>query len=87
MMLRLIPVVVLLLGPTVPFAATPQQKQPNVVLIVSDDQGYRDLGCCGNAGIKTPHLDRLAAAGVRARSFNMVTDTSRGQGTRRVSSY
>jgi len=38
-------------------------------LIVSDDQGYNDLGCYGGTEIKTPNLDRLAAAGVRLTSF------------------
>ncbi len=42
---------------------------PNIVLIVSDDQGYRDLGCFGSDEIKTPHLDRLAAGGVKLTSF------------------
>jgi arylsulfatase A-like enzyme len=42
---------------------------PNVVLIVSDDQGYPDLGCIGSKPIQTPHLDRLAAEGTRATSF------------------
>ena len=42
---------------------------PNVLLIVSDDQGYHDLGCYGNAEIKTPHLDRLAKEGVRLTDF------------------
>ena len=40
-------------------------KPPNVVLIISDDQGYRDLGCFGSDGIKTPHLDRLAKGETR----------------------
>jgi arylsulfatase A-like enzyme len=42
---------------------------PNVVLIVSDDQGYPDLGCLGSKPLQTPHLDRLAAEGVRATNF------------------
>ncbi len=41
----------------------------NVVLIVSDDQGYPDLGCIGTKPINTPNLDRLAAEGVRGTSF------------------
>lgn len=44
-------------------------ERPNVMLIVSDDQGYPDLGCIGAKPIQTPHLDRLAAEGVRATSF------------------
>ena len=42
---------------------------PNILLIVSDDQGYPDLGCIGSKPIKTPNLDRLAAEGVRATNF------------------
>ena len=44
-------------------------KPPNMVLIVSDDQGYRDLGCFGSEEIKTPHLDRLAKGGVKLTNF------------------
>ena len=44
-------------------------KPPNVVLIVSDDQGYADLGCFGSNEVKTPHLDRLAEGGVKLTSF------------------
>jgi arylsulfatase A-like enzyme len=43
--------------------------QPNVILIVSDDQGWPDLGCIGSKPVVTPNLDRLAAEGVRATSF------------------
>ena len=46
-----------------------QAKRPNVVLIVSDDQGYRDLGCFGSDEVKTPYLDRLAEDGVKLTSF------------------
>ena len=38
---------------------------PNIVLIVSDDQGYRDLGCFGSKEILTPQLDRLAKEGMK----------------------
>ena len=41
----------------------------NVLLIVSDDQGYRDLGCFGSGDVQTPHLDRLATGGIRLTSF------------------
>jgi len=43
--------------------------RPNIVLIVSDDQGYADAGCFGAEDIITPNLDRLAAGGVRLTSF------------------
>lgn len=43
-------------------------EKPNVVLIVSDDQGYNDLGVLGDH-IITPNLDRLANEGVRLTSF------------------
>ena len=40
-------------------------RKPNVVLIVADDLGYRELGCFGQKLIRTPNLDRLAEQGVR----------------------
>lgn len=42
---------------------------PNILLIVSDDQGYPDLGSIGAKPVRTPNLDRLAAEGVRATNF------------------
>lgn len=47
-------------------AATP--RRPNLILILSDDQGF-DLGAYGSKQFITPHLDRMAAEGVRATSF------------------
>lgn len=52
-----------------PLIASAQTRKPNIVLIVSDDQGYHDLGCVGNDGIKTPHLDQLAKEGTVFRNF------------------
>ncbi len=49
-------------------AAPAAAKSPNILLIVSDDQGYNDLGTLGN-GIITPALDRLAAEGTRLTNF------------------
>jgi uncharacterized sulfatase len=40
-------------------------RRPNIVFILADDLGYGDLGCYGQKRLKTPHLDRLAAEGVR----------------------
>lgn len=44
-------------------------RRPNVLLIMSDDHGYGDLGFHGNPKIRTPHLDRLARQSVGFRSF------------------
>ncbi len=45
-------------------------KKPNVVLILADDLGYGELGCYGNDSIATPHLDWLAANGLRFTDFH-----------------
>ncbi|MFM9059697.1 MAG: sulfatase-like hydrolase/transferase, partial [Planctomycetaceae bacterium] len=40
------------------------RRPPNVLVILADDLGFSDLGCYGGE-IDTPHLDRLAAGGLR----------------------
>lgn len=40
-------------------------ERPNVLLILTDDQGYHDLSCYGATDFQTPNIDRLAASGVR----------------------
>ena len=56
-------------------AAAPEEfaaegvPRPNILLIVSDDQGWPDLGCMGIKPIQTPHLDLLAKEGVRLTSY------------------
>ncbi len=49
--------------------STFSQTQPNIVLIMADDLGYADLSCYGAENIQTPHLDALAAEGVRLTDF------------------
>jgi arylsulfatase A-like enzyme len=44
-------------------------RPPNVVIILTDDQGYADVGCFGGKGIKTPNLDRMAREGLRFTDF------------------
>jgi arylsulfatase A-like enzyme len=43
--------------------------KPNLVIIFADDLGYGDLGCYGSPVIRTPHLDRMAAEGLRFTDF------------------
>jgi arylsulfatase A-like enzyme len=45
--------------------------RPNVILIMTDDQGYGDLGCHGNPILKTPHLDRLHDEAIRFTDFHV----------------
>jgi len=52
------------------FSAAAPAAPPNVVLIFADDLGYADLGCFGATRWKTPHLDRLAAEGVKFTDFH-----------------
>ncbi len=47
----------------------PEGRRPNVVLIMTDDQGYGDVGFHGNPQIRTPNLDRLARESVRVANF------------------
>ena len=49
----------------------PLGKRPNIVLVMTDDQGYGDLGCHGNELIKTPALDRLYKESVRLTNFHV----------------
>lgn len=61
---RLVPGIAVLLFALALSAA----DRPNILLIVADDLGYSDLGCYGGE-IDTPHLDTLAASGVRLTRF------------------
>ena len=50
------------------YAKAEAYERPNVVIIMVDDMGYSDLGCYGSE-IETPHLDALAAGGLRFSQF------------------
>ena len=47
------------------------EKRPNVILIMTDDQGYGDLACHGNTIIDTPNMDRLHSQSVRFTNFHV----------------
>ena len=46
-----------------------KQRQPNILLILIDDLGWRDLGCYGNPLVETPNIDSLARQGMRFTDF------------------
>src|SRR5215470_19246828 len=46
-------------------------RKPNIILIIADDLGYADLGGYGNTTIHTPHIDRIAAEGMRFTDFTV----------------
>ncbi|MHC4076017.1 MAG: arylsulfatase [Planctomycetota bacterium] len=48
-----------------------KKRKPNVVLVITDDQGYGDLGCHGNKIIKTPNMDRLHGQSLRLTNFHV----------------
>jgi arylsulfatase A len=50
-------------------AAGAQTEKPNVLLIISDDQGYADFGFMGNRLVQTPNLDRLAGQSALFKNF------------------
>ncbi len=49
----------------IPLLVNPQWSRPNIIFILADDLGYGELGCYGQKKIRTPHLDQLAAEGMR----------------------
>jgi arylsulfatase A-like enzyme len=61
-------------SPTAPFSPQSPEaatRPPNVILVITDDQGYGDLGCTGNPILRTPHIDSLHAQSVRFTNFHV----------------
>jgi arylsulfatase A-like enzyme len=50
-------------------------SKPNIIFVVADDMGFRDTGFSGNPIAKTPHLDRMAAEGLRFDQFYSAAGT------------
>ncbi|MCH8047825.1 MAG: sulfatase-like hydrolase/transferase [Planctomycetes bacterium] len=48
-----------------PSSSPAATEKPNIIYLLADDLGYNELGCYGQKWIKTPHIDRLAAEGMR----------------------
>jgi arylsulfatase A-like enzyme len=53
------------------FEASSAGRKPNVILIMTDDQGYGDLACHGNPVVKTPNIDQLFAESIRFTDFHV----------------
>jgi arylsulfatase A-like enzyme len=70
---RLATLVVLLLSICGGFANAADKKKPNVILIITDDQGYGDIGALGNKIIKTPQMDKLHDEGIRLTNYHAGT--------------
>ncbi|MEM1294373.1 MAG: arylsulfatase [Verrucomicrobiota bacterium] len=62
----ILPLLALLFGFTMPLLA---ESKPNVILIMTDDQGYGDLSITGNEIVETPNMDRLAKEGAWLKEF------------------
>ena len=63
----------LLTSPVISQAAAPSESRtkPNVIIVMTDDQGYGDLSCHGNPILKTPNLDALYRESIRFTDFHV----------------
>src|SRR4029453_12311237 len=63
------------------FASAPAAGKPNVIVVLSDDQGYGDFSIHGNPLLKTPNLDALARQSIRLTDFHVapMCPPTRGQ--------
>lgn len=78
-MLRTSPLLVSLWGIiacSVLYADNARPAPPNIVLVITDDQGYGDLGCTGNPIARTPHIDRLAAESSQLSDYHVAPTCS-----------
>ena len=62
-------VITALAGLLIASLASAETTKPNFILVFVDDLGYGDLGCFGNQVIRTPHIDQMAAEGLKLESF------------------
>jgi len=61
----------LLAAMATPFLQAAPAERPNVILVITDDQGYGDVGAHGNTMIQTPNLDQLYTESVRLTDFHV----------------
>ncbi|MDQ6701169.1 MAG: arylsulfatase, partial [Acidobacteriota bacterium] len=71
----------LLAGPALRAGDSGPSRKPNVIILLSDDQGYGDFSCLGNPVLKTPALDKLHSESIRFTDFHVapMCSPTRGQ--------
>ena len=67
--------------PAVEAPRNEHKSKPNVIVVITDDQGWGDLGCRGNPFIKTPNLDKLHDEAVRFTNFHVSTTCAPSRGS------
>ncbi len=65
------PVALALLATLAAGCSSAPDNRPNIILVITDDQGFGDVGAHGNATIRTPNLDRLHSQSVRLTDFHV----------------
>lgn len=76
LMKRLVPTLLCLALPAFAFFSSGNAAQPNIVLVMTDDQGYGDVGFTGNPVVQTPHLDRLASESSQLTDYHVAPTCS-----------
>ena len=62
----------LFLGSLLASAHAAEPRKPNVVIILTDDQGFGELGATGNPVVHTPHIDHLAAQSASLTNYHVM---------------
>ncbi|MFI3267492.1 MAG: sulfatase-like hydrolase/transferase, partial [Rikenellaceae bacterium] len=64
------------LAATADSATSENNEKPNIIFIITDDQGKGDLGCTGNPYIKTPNIDKFYTDAVRLDNYHVSTTSA-----------
>ena len=62
--------IAVVLGAAILLHGSGKEQKPNIIIILADDYGYGDVGCFGSHRFNTPHIDALAAGGLRFTDFH-----------------